>query len=96
MEDRKEQMVALLYRLVLYISIFVMIAGKILHGFDNGLGAKMVNAGVYLITFCPIAGLVTVMFYSYRMGNRRLFKRSMIVTLIILLIMSGIIASGSL
>jgi hypothetical protein len=96
MEERKEQMVALLYKLVLYISIFAMIAGKILHGFEYGLGAKMVNAGIYLITFCPIAGLVTVMFYSYRLGNRRLFTRSLIVTLLILLIMSGIVASGSL
>lgn len=93
MEDKIERMVARFYTLFLSVSIFALIAGKIIHVFDIRIGGFIVNTGLYLIILCPLVGLVTILFYGYRLGLRSLFRMSLIVTLLIFLLMSGFILS---
>ncbi len=89
--DRK---LAFLFRVFLYLSISAMIAGKIIHRFQSRVGDVTVNAGVYLIILCPLIGLLTVMFDSYRSGKRKLFLLSLAVSSLILLIMTVFLAAG--
>lgn len=95
MGEKIDRKVALLFRIALYLSISAMIAGKIIHRMEPRLGAFTVNAGVYLIILCPLIGLLTIMFDSYRSGKRRLFVLSLTVALLILLLMAGILISST-
>ncbi len=73
-----------LFRISLYLSIGMMLAGTILQHTKVETGEFVLRGGFYILIISPLLGLALTAFYGYSRGRKKLFLNSIAITAIIL------------
>ncbi len=74
----------LIIRSLLYLSIFIMITGTVIHMIWPKAGRSLAVSGIYIILSCPLAGLFYGAYYGFTRGNKKLFRTFLFVASFIL------------